>query len=794
MSDITPVTIEDKMKDSYLSYSLSVIVSRALPDVRDGLKPVHRRILYASNELGLTHKKSHKKSARIVGEVLGKYHPHGDNAVYNAMVRMAQPFNLHYPLIDGHGNFGSIDGDSAAAMRYTEARLTKLSADILDDIEKETVDFTDNFDGSLKEPTVLPSKIPNLLVNGASGIAVGMSTDIPPHNMTEVIDALLHMSYHPNARLETIMDKIKGPDFPTGAKIIGNDGIKQAYKTGKGKIILRAKSRIEKKGRIKQIIITELPYQTNKAKLIEEIANLVKKEKISNISDIRDESDQDGLRIAIDLKQGAESRLVLNRLFKYSTLQKSHRINLLALHKNRPVVMSLKEMLNHFLDFRREVIKKRTRYLLKKAEDRYHIVEGLIKAIDKLDLVISIIRNSESTSEAKKKLIKDLNISKEQAKAILEMRLQRLVGMETEKLKTEAKNLKEKISKYNNILNEKEVLDKLLRKELKEIKEKYGDERNTEIIENEDKAVINKEDLIKVKKAVISLSHRNKIKRTDSYENLRTSKKDYITKIVEGKTFDNVLFFTEVGKVYTLDIHELPEHHGLSTGENLKKYIKIPLKENIIGMTCINKQNNDKYVALATKKGMIKKTKITEYETNYTKIKAIKLNKNDEVVSMEIIDDNTDIIMANTNGKAIRFKSDSFSDTGRNTKGSKGMKLNEADYILNMEKTNDKEYVIPVTKSGKGHRSHKKHFHTQNRNGKGLNIAAASNYSIHSLVLANQKDNLLITTIEEKMYKIPVDQINEVERPGYMYKLIDLDKNDEIKEVKVIPKLGNEKK
>ena len=794
MSDITPVTIEDKMKDSYLSYSLSVIVSRALPDVRDGLKPVHRRILYASNELGLTHKKSHKKSARIVGEVLGKYHPHGDNAVYNAMVRMAQPFNLHYPLIDGHGNFGSIDGDSAAAMRYTEARLTKLSADILDDIEKETVDFTDNFDGSLKEPTVLPSKIPNLLVNGASGIAVGMSTDIPPHNMTEVIDALLHMSYHPNARLETIMDKIKGPDFPTGAKIIGNDGIKQAYKTGKGKIILRAKSRIEKKGRIKQIIITELPYQTNKAKLIEEIANLVKKEKISNISDIRDESDQDGLRIAIDLKQGAESRLVLNRLFKYSTLQKSHRINLLALHKNRPVVMSLKEMLNHFLDFRREVIKKRTRYLLKKAEDRYHIVEGLIKAIDKLDLVISIIRNSESTSEAKKKLIKDLNISKEQAKAILEMRLQRLVGMETEKLKTEAKNLKEKISKYNNILNEKEVLDKLLRKELKEIKEKYGDERNTEIIENEDKAVINKEDLIKVKKAVISLSHRNKIKRTDSYENIRTSKKDYITKIVEGKTFDNVLFFTEVGKVYTLDIHELPEHHGLSTGENLKKYIKIPLKENIIGMTCINKQNNDKYVALATKKGMIKKTKITEYETNYTKIKAIKLNKNDEVVSMEVIDDNTDIIMANTNGKAIRFKSDSFSDTGRNTKGSKGMKLNEADYILNMEKTNDKEYVIPVTKSGKGHRSHKKHFHTQNRNGKGLNIAAASNYSIHSLVLANQKDNLLITTIEEKMYKIPVDQINEVERPGYMYKLIDLDKNDEIKEVKVIPKLGNEKK
>ena len=792
MSDITPVTIEDKMKDSYLSYSLSVIVSRALPDVRDGLKPVHRRILYASNELGLTHKKSHKKSARIVGEVLGKYHPHGDRAVYNAMVRMAQPFNLHYPLIDGHGNFGSIDGDSAAAMRYTEARLTKLSADILDDIEKDTVNFTDNFDGSLKEPVVLPSKVPNLLVNGASGIAVGMSTDIPPHNMTEVIDALLHMSHHPNARLKTIMDKIKGPDFPTGAKIIGSEGIKEAYKTGKGKITLRAKSKIEKDGRTKQIIITELPYQTNKAKLIEEIANLVKKEKVSNISDIRDESDQDGLRIAIDLKRGAESELILNRLFKYSSLQKSYRINLLALHNNRPAVMSLKEMLNHFLDFRRKIINKRTKHLLEKAENRYHIVEGLIKAIDKLDLVISIIRNSESTSEAKNKLIDKLAITKKQANAILNMRLQRLVGMETEKLKTEAKNLEEKIERYNSILNKKEVLDKLLRKELKNIKEKYGDKRNTEIIDNEDKAVIDKTDLIKVKKAVISLSHRNKIKRTDSLENIRAAKKDHIIKIVKGKTFDNLLFFTDVGQVYTLEVHELPEHHGLSTGENLKKYIKIPLKENIIGMTCINKENKNKYITLATKNGMIKKTKISEYETNYTKIKAIKLNKKDKVVSMEITNDNSDIIMANSNGKVIRFHANSFSDTGRNTKGSKGMKLEKNDYILNMGKSDNKNYIIPVTKSGKGHRSHKKHFKPQNRNGKGLNIAAASNYSIHSVVLANENENLLITTIEEKLYKIPINKITEVERPGYMYKLIDLNNNDKIKEVKVIPELNND--
>ena len=456
MSDIKPVAIEDKMKNSYLNYSLSVIVSRALPDVRDGLKPVHRRILYASHGLGLTHNKPHKKSARIVGEVLGKYHPHGDNAVYNAMVRMAQPFNQRYILIDGHGNFGSIDGDSPAAMRYTEARLTEMSSKILEDIEKETVNFDDNFDGSLEEPLVLPSKIPNLLVNGASGIAVGMSTSIPPHNLNEVIDALKHLIKHPNARLKTIMKKMPGPDFPTGAQIIGDDGIKKAYKTGNGKITLRAKTKVEKNGRKKQIIVTELPYQTNKAKLIEEIANLVKKEKLEKITDIRDESDQDGLRISIDLKRGSDSELVLNRLYKYSSLQTNYRINLLALNDNRPEVMDIITILKHFIKFRQNVITKRTEYKLRKAEDRYHILQGLIKAIDKLDLVISIIRNSDSKNEAKNSLKNRLDISEEQAKAILSMQLQRLVGMETQKLKDEAGDLEKKIKRYENILFDKE--------------------------------------------------------------------------------------------------------------------------------------------------------------------------------------------------------------------------------------------------------------------------------------------------------------------------------------------------
>ncbi|MFW6238353.1 MAG: DNA gyrase/topoisomerase IV subunit A, partial [Halanaerobiales bacterium] len=441
--NISPVAIEEKMKKAYLNYSLSVIVGRALPDVRDGLKPVHRRILYASSELGLTHDKSHKKSARIVGEVLGKYHPHGDAAVYNAMVRMAQPFNQRYPLIDGHGNFGSIDGDSPAAMRYTEAKLTQFSEDLLVDIKKETVNFSDNFDGTLQEPEVLPTRIPNLLVNGSSGIAVGMSTSIPPHNLTEVIDGIEYLLKNKDAELENIMEHIPGPDFPTGAKIIGKSGIEKAYKEGKGKITLRAKTTVERteSGRKKQIVVTELPYQTNKAKMIEEIAGLVQKGKIEEITDIRDETDQEGLRVVIELKSGTDTEIVLNRLYKYSSLQSSYRINLLALVENRPEVMNLKTILQHFIDFRREVITRRTEYELGRARERHHILQGLKQAISELDVVIAIIRGSESRSEASEKLQERLEITEEQAEAILKMRLQRLVVMEFEKIKTEINEL-----------------------------------------------------------------------------------------------------------------------------------------------------------------------------------------------------------------------------------------------------------------------------------------------------------------------------------------------------------------
>jgi DNA gyrase subunit A len=790
MSEIKPIAIEDKMKDAYLSYSLSVIVSRALPDVRDGLKPVHRRILYASNELGLTHKKSHKKSARIVGEVLGKYHPHGDAAVYNAMVRMAQPFNQRYKLIDGHGNFGSIDGDSAAAMRYTEARLTDISSKILEDINIETVEFDDIFDGSLKEPLVLPSKVPNLLVNGSSGIAVGMSTSIPPHNLNEIIDALKHLIKHPNARLETIMKKIPGPDFPTGAKIIGEEGIKNAYKTGNGKIILRAKAKVEKNRRKKQIIITELPYQTNKAKLIEEMANLVKKEKLGKIHDIRDESDQDGLRISIDLKRGADSELVLNRLFKYSSLQTNYRINLLALNKNRPEVMGIITILKHFIKFRQEVITKRTEYKLTKTEDRYHILQGLIKAIDELDLVISIIRNSNSTKEAKNSLIKQLSISEGQAKAILTMQLQRLVGMETKKLLNEAKDLKAKIKRYKNILSDKEVLNRLLKEELQEVKDMYGDQRRTEIVSNQEKAVISKEDLIKEKDAVISLSYRQNIKRTDCSDNIRPAKNDYIIDSTSGKSLDRLLFFTDIGQMYSLPVHQIPEHHGLSTGENITKYIQIPLRENIINMICLNDKAKDGFITIATEKGMVKKTIGTEYNTNYTKIKAINLNKNDRVIDVRVTDENDQILLGTYFGKAIRFTSSSINDTGRNTKGSKGIKLKNNDRVINMNIIKDKDpedYILALTESGKAHKAKLNSYSTQNRNGKGLNVAAASNYYMRGIIIANQDSHLLTTTEGEQFNIISTKDITEVDRPGYMYSLIDIEDDDFVNEVKSLP-------
>jgi DNA gyrase subunit A len=784
---ITPIAIEDKMRDAYLNYSLSVIVARALPDVRDGLKPVHRRILYAARELNLFHNKPHKKSARIVGEVLGKYHPHGDVAVYDAMVRMAQNFNQRYCLIDGHGNFGSIDGDSPAAMRYTEARLTELAEYLLTDITQDTVDFVDNFDGSLQEPVILPAMVPNLLINGTSGIAVGMSTDIPPHNLGEVVSALLYLLKNPGAKLMTIMKYLPGPDFPTGSKIVGNNGIYDAYKTGKGKIILRAKASVEKIGRREQIIVTEIPYQINKTRLIEEIAEIYNKGKLNNISDLRDESDQEGLRIVIELKSGADSELVLNQLYKYSQLQTSYRINMLALNGKKPEVMDLITILQHFLDYRREIITRRTRYRLDKARNRHHILQGLIKAIDKLDLIIFIIRNSQSSTEASKTLQSKLIITEEQARAILEMQLQRLVKMETEKLHQESEKLEVDINNYSEILNNRKKLDKELKTELINVRKKFADPRKTEIITDEDEAIISKEDLIKETEAVITLSYRQHIKRTSSEDYARSGKNDYITRITSGTSLDMLLFFTRSGEVYTLPIHSIPEHHGLSTGDSLKQYLKIPLGEKIVNMICLNKENINKYITIATKQGLVKKTPGEEYLTSYSNIRAINLNQGDSVIDVAVTTDNQEILLATKEAQTIRFQADSINNTGRNTMGNIGIKLEKTDQVIGMNTPEEDDYIIAISDTGKAKRTRLAEYKIQNRNGKGLKTCGSSIYKMAAVISARIDDYLLIATSNEKLYPLSVANITETKRSGNMYRLLDLNNDERINSVFKMP-------
>ena len=772
--EIYPIAIEDKMKDAYLNYSLSVIIGRALPDVRDGLKPVHRRILFAARELGLLHNKAHKKSARLVGEVLGKFHPHGDSAVYDAMVRMAQDFNQRYQLIDGHGNFGSIDGDSAAAMRYTETKLTEIAEALLDNIDEETVDFVDNFDGTLEEPEVLPSKIPNLLVNGSSGIAVGMSTSIPPHNLGEVIDALIHLVDYPNARLDTIIkNHLPGPDFPTGAAIVGNQGIKSAYKTGKGKITLRAKSKIEKEGKDQNLIITEIPYQVNKAKLIEEIAELVNKGKISSVSDLRDESDKKGIRIVIELKSNADPELTLNRLYKYTNLQTNFRINLLALNDKKPVVMGLLEILNHFLDFRKKVIKNHTEYNLNKSENRYHILEGLKKAIEELDIVIQVIRSSQSKKEARKKLMQELDISEKQAQSILKMQLQRLVGMEFEKLESERKELAEKIKYYKNILNNEEELNTVLRDELKDIKKRFDDQRRTEIIADDSKAEINKDDLIKEKSAVLSLSYRGIIKRNEEYKNLRAAKNDYLVSTVKGSSLDQLLFFSDQGEVYNLQVHDIEEHHGLATGDNLTKYLQIPMKENIISFNILAKDeadNQNEYYTFVTRSGLVKRSSVNEYKTNYSHIRALKLDE-DQLINVEKTDSEQDLIVVSKNGYLIRFSGDSFSTTGRNTLGSKAIKLSENDQTIYFNTFETDAFLISITEDGRANKIKLSNFKAQKRNGKGIRIYSNTNYKLAGAVKATRDEKILIAAKNGEINEINVNDIPETSAGGNMYQV-----------------------
>lgn len=789
---IIPVEIQEEMKRSYIDYAMSVIVSRALPDVRDGLKPVHRRILYAMNEIGLTPDKPYRKSATVVGHVLAKYHPHGDAAVYESLVRMAQDFSMRHPLVDGHGNFGSVDGDPPAAMRYTEARMSRIALEMLRDIEKETVDFMPNFDESAKEPKVLPSRFPNLLVNGSQGIAVGMATNIPPHNLAEVIDAIVYLLDNENATLDDIMKIIKGPDFPTGGYIIGKKGIKDAYATGKGKIIVRAKTTIEQtsKGR-QRIIVTELPYMVNKARLIEKIAELVHEKKIDGISDIRDESDKEGLRIVIEIKKDADANVVLKQLYKNTQLQDSFGIIMLALVDNQPKVLTLMDMLNLYIEHQKEVIVRRTRYDLRKAEERAHILEGLKKALDHIDEIISIIRSSKTVNEAKERLISRFQFTEAQAQAILDMRLQRLTGLERQKIEEELAELIRMIEYYKNVLASDAMVKEIIKKEILEIKEKYKDERRTKIIQDEHED-FDEEELIQEQETVITLTHFGYIKRLplDTYKSqkrggrgitgISTREEDFVEDVFVTTTHHYILFFTDKGRVFRLRAYEVPEGSRQAKGTAIVNLIQIGKDEKITATMAV-KDFKEGYLMMCTKNGTIKKVLLSEFE-NTTKAgkKAITLADDDSLVDVKLTSGNDEIVLVSSNGYCVVFNENDVRVMGRSAQGVKGMTLEDGDFIVGMEKASDGKYLLCVTENGFGKRSEIEEYRKTKRGAKGVLTYKVTDKtgSIVDIKMVNDDDEIMICSTEGIFIRLEVSQVPVQGRNTQGVKLMRIDGED----------------
>ncbi|SKA91376.1 DNA gyrase subunit A [Clostridium sp. USBA 49] len=729
--NVLQVEISQEMKKCYIDYAMSVIVGRALPDVRDGLKPVHRRILYSMHELGLTPDKGYRKCARIVGDVLGKYHPHGDTAVYDALVRMAQDFSIRYPLVDGHGNFGSIDGDSAAAMRYTEARMSKITLELLRDINKNTVDFVPNFDGEEQEPSVLPSRFPNLLVSGSSGIAVGMATNIPPHNLGEVINGINMLIDNPDATVLDLMTEIKGPDFPTAGIILGTSGIREAYETGRGKILVRAKASIEEEKGRQKIIVTELPYQVNKAKLIENIADLVRDKKIEGISDLRDESDREGMRIVIEVKKDANANIVLNQLYKHTKLQDTFGVIMIALVNNEPQTLNLKQILVHYLDFQKEVIRRRTQFELDKALARAHILEGLRIALDNIDAVISLIRSSKTTEQARNGLIEKFKLSEKQAQAILDMRLQRLTGLEREKIEEEYNNLMKDISYYKEILANESLVLKIIKEELLEIKAKYSDERRTTIERNSNDIDI--EDLIQEEDVVVTLTHAGYIKRisADTYtaqrrggrgiQAMTTKEDDFVEHIFITSTHNNLLFFTNLGKVYRLKAYELPEAGRTAKGINLVNILPLNQGEKIQAVMPIKEFEEDKFLVMATKDGFIKKTDLNQFASiRKNGLTAINLREGDELIGVKMTNGSSEILIVTENGYSIRFNETDVRSMGRTAAGVKAITLREGDKAVSMSIITSNEDVLIVSENGFGKRTKVEEYSVQRRGGKGI--------------------------------------------------------------------------
>ena len=787
-----------EMEESYLNYSMSVIVSRALPDVRDGLKPVHRRVLYGASDLGATWNRSYKKSARIVGEVLGKYHPHGDASVYDSLVRMAQPWSLRYNLIDGQGNFGSIDGDNAAAMRYTEARMDKIAAEMLQDIDKETVKFTNNFDDSLKEPTVLPSIIPNLLMNGSEGIAVGMATKIPPHNLCELITGLKALLTNPNITIDDIIENhIQGPDFPTAGYIMGSDGIKSAYSTGRGRVVMRGKVRIEELDNGKEvIIITELPYQVNKANLVEKVADLVREKKLEDISDLRDESDKDGIRVVVECKRDAIGEVIVNNLYKYTQLQDTFGVILLALVDGIPKVMGLKEMLQHFLDFRREIIINRTKFELKEAEARSHILEGLKKALEHIDQVISIIRGSQDPASAKQSLITTFSFSDKQTKAILDMRLQKLTSLEIDKVVEEFKDLQVLIKKLNEILNSHELQNKIITEELDHLFNKYGDERRTEIIPFSGDLSV--EDMIAQEDMVLTITHKGYIKRLATTQwktqkrggrgmkGAHTKDDDFVEHLFIASTHDTMLFFTDQGKCYWLKVHQIPQASRTSQGRAIINLIGCDPGDQVQAFLPVSEFDDSKFIVMATKKGIINRTSLSLYsKPRKGGVFAMDIKEGDQLIQAKISNGNDSVIMATKDGKSIRFEETQVRPTGRRTKGVRGIRLSETDEVIGMLIAKREGSVLVTSENGYGKRSLLDAYRIQSRGGKGVYTMKKTPKTgrLVTILETIEEDDLMIITNAGVMIRQKVDLIRVIGRNTQGVKLIRLDDGSKISSV-----------
>ncbi len=789
------VNIEEQMKKSYMDYAMSVIIGRALPDVRDGLKPVHRRILHAMNEMGLQYNKAYKKSARLVGDVIGKFHPHGDSAVYDTAVRMAQYFSMRAPLIDGQGNFGSMDGDPPAAMRYTEMRMTRIASELLADIEKETVEFLPNYDESMEEPSVLPTKVPNLLLNGTEGIAVGMATKIPPHNLGELVDGIVALIENPDMEIEALMEHIKGPDFPTGAYIHGSEGIISAYKTGRGSVQIRAKAVIEKKkkGERESIIISEIPYQVNKARLIEKIAELVQTKKLEGIADVRDESDREGLRVVIDLKKDEIGKVVLNNLLKHTQMQMSFGVILLSIVDGRPQILDLKSILEHFINFRKEIVTKRTLFDLKKAEQRAHILEGLKIALSNLDAIIKLIRGSKDPAEAKQGLITGFSLSEIQAQAILDMRLQRLTGLERDKINEEYLETIKLIERFRQILENEKLVLEIIIQELQEIKDKYADERRTEIIpQTED---INIEDMIVEEDMVVTVSNTGYIKRNPvslyrtqlrggrGVTGMTTKEEDFVSNLFIASTHAYILVFTDKGKVYWIKTYEIPQASRATRGKAIVNLINISSGENLSAVLAVNDFSSEGYVVMATKNGIVKKTDLKLYSRPRSNgINAISIDPDDKLIGVDITDGNGEIFLGTRKGMAIRFNEEEARPIGRVARGVKGITLRKEDEVVGMEVISGDATILTITERGYGKRSNISEYRKQGRGGTGIITIKTDerNGNVIGIKQVTDEDNLMIITNKGKIIRIEAKKISVIGRNTKGVKLINVDSEERV--------------